>query len=200
MFNIVPLKNPGVLAGTIPVNIYNSLMDEIREIEINGSPDKFNENLAGIIEEEYQLKKSVDSLIPFLLEMSKEYSKLFVYPEVNRVAEVWVNFQQKNEYNPLHNHRGDLSFVSWMKIPYKISDEYQMENVKNSNSKLRASSFEFAYTTITGEMQVQSIPVEEGWEGRIIMFPSKLSHQVYPFKTSDGYRVSISGNLYFLKN
>jgi hypothetical protein len=38
--------------------------------------------------------------------------------------------------------------------------------------------------------------VESGWEGTIVMFPSKLLHIVYPFQTSDDYRVSIAGNLH----
>ena len=71
-----------------------------------------------------------------------------------------------------------------------------MNNAKNSKAKTVASCFEFIYTTILGEIGGFAIPVEEGWEGRIVMFPSKLLHQVYPFQTSDGYRISISGNLY----
>jgi len=37
--------------------------------------------------------------------------------------------------------------------------------------------------------------VENGWEGRVVMFPAKLLHVVYPFYTSNGYRISIAGNL-----
>ena len=196
MFSILPLHNPGVLKGSLPTDIYNSVMSEVKEIQNYGSPNTWNNNLAGAIEREYLLKKSRSSLDPFLLEMSKEYSKNFGSELANRVGEVWVNLQKKNEYNPMHSHDGTLSFVSWMKIPYKISDELEIDNVKHAKSKRTASCFDFVYTNILGEIVGFSLPVEEGWEGRIVMFPSKLSHQVYPFQTSDEYRISISGNLY----
>tara|TARA_Y100001963_G_scaffold86863_1_gene120067 strand:- start:808 stop:1407 length:600 start_codon:yes stop_codon:yes gene_type:complete len=196
-FDILPMSNPGVIRGTLPMDTYNSVMSEIKEIENYGSPNTYNHRLAGAIEKEYELLKSKSSLNPFLLEMSKEYSKNFGSDVANRVGEMWVNYQQKNEYNPMHSHDGILSFVIWMKIPYKISDELQMKNVKNAkHPNFSASSFEFVYNNILGELTTLSLPVDEGWEGRIVMFPSKLTHQVYPFQTSDGYRISISGNLY----
>tara|TARA_X000000368_G_C22769690_1_gene596600 strand:+ start:76 stop:669 length:594 start_codon:yes stop_codon:yes gene_type:complete len=197
MFDVLKVDNPGILRGTLPTNIYNSLMNEIREIKINGSPNIHNDSLAGLMEEEYVLKKSTSSLIPFLTEMSTEYVKIFnlKISQLN-VSDIWVNLQKKNEYNPAHKHNGILSFVIWMEIPYKILDEFNMKSVKNSNGKTMASTFQFMYHTLTGELVSHCLPVEKGWEGRIIMFPNALLHQVYPFKTSDDYRISISGNLY----
>ena len=198
MFDILPLNNRGILKGILPTNIYDSVMSEVKEIQNYGSAYTHNHELAGVIEKEYLLKKSSFSLDPFLLEMSKEYLKSFgMRIENYRVGEIWVNYQQKNEYNPMHSHDGILSFVIWMKIPYKLSDESQVDNVKNSKSKYTASCFEFVYTNILGEIVGFKLPIEQGWEGRIVMFPSKLSHQVYPFQTSDGYRISVSGNIYF---
>ena len=34
-------------------------------------------------------------------------------------------------------------------------------------------------------------------EGCMLLFPSLLQHQVYPFYENDGYRISVSGNLCF---
>ena len=197
MFDNLPLDNLGVLGGTLPKNVHDSVMSEITEIENYGSSNTYNHGLAGVIEREYLLKKSRFSLDPFLIEMSKEYAKIWDTNVLTRVGEVWVNLQKKNEYNPMHSHDGLLSFVIWMKIPYKLSDESQVDNVKNSKSKYTASCFEFVYTNILGEIVGFKLPIEQGWEGRIVMFPSKLSHQVYPFQTSDGYRISVSGNIYF---
>ena len=36
MFSILPLNNPGVLKGTLPMNIYDSVMSEIKEIQNYG--------------------------------------------------------------------------------------------------------------------------------------------------------------------
>ena len=37
--------------------------------------------------------------------------------------------------------------------------------------------------------------IDKSWEGVMILFPADTAHQVYPFYTSDDYRISISGNL-----
>ena len=37
--------------------------------------------------------------------------------------------------------------------------------------------------------------MEKTLEGNMVMFPSRLHHQVYPFYESDKERVSISGNI-----
>ena len=37
--------------------------------------------------------------------------------------------------------------------------------------------------------------VDKSFEGKMLMFPSKQMHAVNPFYTSDGYRITVSGNL-----
>jgi len=37
--------------------------------------------------------------------------------------------------------------------------------------------------------------LDKSWEGTIIVFPAKMLHCVYPFYTSDGTRISLSGNV-----
>jgi dolichol kinase len=38
--------------------------------------------------------------------------------------------------------------------------------------------------------------VDKSMEGTVTMFPSSMIHCVYPFRTSDGERISIAGNIY----
>ena len=200
-YHTFDLPNLSLIKAQLPTDIYNSIMSEVREIQNYGSPNTWNHNLAGAIEREYRLIKSRSSLDPFLIDLANEFKKVnkletndgfeFEY----EMEEIWVNYQQKNEYNPIHNHTGDLSFVIWMEIPFKYSDERKVKNVVNSNSRSTAASFDFVYNDILGNITNMHFPVEQGWEGRLVMFPSKLFHQVYPFQTSDGYRISLSGNL-----
>ena len=211
MIDIVNLPNIPILKTQLPTDIYNSVMSEVKEIEKDGSPNKWNHRLAGAIEREYELIKSRSSLVPFLIDMAKHHptphalsSHVTVSSEIEyeieyEVDNIWVNFQQKNEYNPIHNHSGDLSFVLWMEIPFKYSDECKVKNVVNSNSSQNASAFQFLYTDVLGDITKFHFYVEKGWEGRMLMFPAKLYHSVNPFQTSDGYRISISGNLGIVK-
>jgi len=211
MFDHSHLPNVGLTNGKIPPEIYQDLNQEIVDIHTaseTGSLDKngilqMNPSLAGQITKEYQITKSLPLLNPFLEEMGRAYQKEWnYYPKENpndnklTVESVWVNMQKKLEVNPLHNHDGTLSFVAWLHVPFKLEDERNMPNCKNSRTVELASTFQFVYNTALGNIANCPMFVESGWEGRIVMFPSKLLHMVYPFQTSDDYRISIAGNLY----
>ena len=222
MFEHLHLPNIGLTNGNIPPEIYQALNREIVDIHMaseTGSLDKngivqMNQSLAGQITKEYQITKSRKLLDPFLEEMGRAYQKEWnYYPKKEeglvdartgqndrrdnlKVESVWVNMQKKLEVNPLHNHDGTLSFVAWLYVPFKLEDERNMENCKNSRTVQLSSTFQFVYTTALGTIANCPMFVESGWEGRIVMFPSKLLHLVYPFQTSDDYRISIAGNLH----
>ena len=203
MFRHNHLPNIGLTNGTIPPDIYQTLNQEIVDIHTNDQGIvRMNTSLAGQITKEYQITKSLPLLNPFLEEMGRAYQKEWdYYPKENpnknlKVESVWVNMQKKLEVNPLHNHDGTLSFVAWLHVPFKLEDERNMPNCKNSRTVELASTFQFVYTTALGTIANCPMFVESGWEAKIIMFPAKLLHMVYPFQTSDDYRISIAGNLY----
>ena len=210
MFDHNHLPNVGLTNGMIPSNIYQALNKEIVDIHTASETDSLDKNgivqmnpaLAGQITKEYQITKSRELLDPFLEEMGRAYQKEWNYslkenPNKDlKVESVWVNMQKKLEVNPLHNHDGTLSFVAWLHVPFKLEDERNMPNCKNSRTVQLASTFQFVYTTALGTMANCPMFVESGWEAKIVMFPAKLLHIVYPFQTSDDYRISIAGNLH----
>ena len=203
MFDHTHLPNVGLTNGKIPPPIYQALNQEIVDIHTNDKDVvRMNHSLAGQITKEYQITKSLPLLNPYLEEMGRAYQKEWYYfPKENpnkdlKVESVWVNMQKKLEVNPLHNHDGTLSFVAWLYVPFKLEDERNMENCKNSRTVELASTFQFVYNTALGTIANYPMFVESGWEARIVMFPAKLLHIVYPFQTSDEYRISIAGNLH----
>ena len=204
MFNHSHLPNVGLTNGNIPPEIYQALNQEIVDIHNDDSNTMtMNQSLAGQITKEYQITKSLPLLNPYLEEMGRAYQKEWdYYPKENpndnklTVESVWVNMQKKLEVNPLHNHDGTLSFVAWLYVPFKLEDERNMPNCKNSRTVELASTFQFVYTTALGTIANCPMFVESGWEAIIVMFPAKLLHMVYPFQTSDDYRISIAGNLH----
>ena len=211
MFDHNHLPNVGLTNGKIPPDIYQALNREIVDIHTASETGTLNKNgivqmnrsLAGQITKEYQITKSRQLLDPYLEEMGRSYQKEWnYYPKENpnnnklTVESVWVNMQKKLEVNPLHNHDGTLSFVAWLHVPFKLEDERNMPNCKNSRTKELSSTFQFVYNTALGTIANCPMFVESGWEAKIVMFPAKLLHMVYPFQTSDDYRISIAGNLY----
>lgn len=110
------------------------------------------------------------------------------------VTSMWVNFQKKYEFNPIHDHGGLFSFVIWMKIPYDWENEKELPFVKGSNAEATVGNFGFVYHN--GKKIVNSvITMNPAIEGHMLVFPSHVNHGVYPFYTSDEERVSISGNV-----
>jgi len=204
MFEHSHLPNLGFTQGNIPSEIYQALNQEIVDIHTNDKDIvKMNHSLAGQITKEYEITKSRQLLDPYLEEMGRAYQKEWnYYPKENpnnnnlTVESVWVNMQKKLEFNPLHGHDGTLSFVAWLYVPFKLEDERNIENCKNSRTVELTSTFQFVYTTALGNIVNCPLFVESGWEAKIVMFPAQLLHIVYPFQTSDDYRISIAGNLY----
>lgn len=118
---------------------------------------------------------------------------------VPRLYNLWVNFQKKGEFQPIHNHSGLLSFVIWMDIPYHSKDEAKVPftpSIKNRHPP--GGNFCFTYSSgINRSVCEYTIEMSPNMNGYCCFFPSDLCHQVYPFYTSDKDRISISGNIVF---
>tara|TARA_Y100000004_G_scaffold188738_1_gene243329 strand:- start:85 stop:771 length:687 start_codon:yes stop_codon:yes gene_type:complete len=160
-----------------------------------------NNTLAGNIEKEFHLNESFEEILfPYTSLLADEYNNLNnkILDKQNQSNWVstgsWINFQKKHEFNPSHDHTGIYSFVLWIQIPYDLKEELEFQNCKNSNEPLN-SLFCFYYLNQYGQIVESELPIDKTWEGTMILFSSKLRHQVFPFFTSDDYRISISGNL-----
>jgi len=209
-----PITSLYYVKTKVPEDILEKINEDVDFILENKSDlKKWNEYLAGNIEEEYKLSTKSSHLIEdFSIEVAKGYFQViedeqlnpvkksdhdsdFFEKEVNYELEsLWINLQKKYEFNPRHSHAGDYSFVIWMRIPYNLTDELNHKNCKNSNESLN-SLFEFQFISPDGEMETLPLFIDKTWEGTMVMFPSWLNHSVYPFYTSDDYRISISGNI-----
>jgi len=110
------------------------------------------------------------------------------------LRQFWVNYQKQTDYVPLHSHKGVYSFVIWLKIPTNYEDQKKLPIARVSNSSA-ISNFVFTYTDILGEVRSMSYEMSSKVEGTMVLFPSGLNHQVYPFYNCDKSRISISGNV-----
>lgn len=197
-FSELKLYNPGVITTRVPVRVFAELTADLQH-EVDVNPSNYNRSLAGHLETElrYNIKDSFKRCLELTCD---EYRKRFnFYPNHNYVidADSWVNFQKKHEYNPLHYHFQDLSWVMWITIPYDLEQEVSAPNVRDANTKF-ASKFQFVYNKFDGGIETHLIDIDKSYEGMLIMFPSYLKHQVYPFQTSDEHRISLAGNIKIL--
>lgn len=224
-------KSNTFMLDTIPNHIVKDIDKAISEIKLNfDRSHKINPTLAGQIDKEFSVDP-IPSLFPYLKSIASEYMKKTFIQEVdinkfyprtqfqpNFVLEqLWVNFQEKYEYNPPHKHTGLLSFVIWHKIPYYKKDEIEMGPGKDKQNKdllphymqqaLNRGEYtiqdnlngDFSFLTADekGEIINYTIPVDKTYENTICIFPSSLYHQVFPFYSSDDYRITLSGNIFY---
>lgn len=199
--------NNGVIIDRLPENLYNELMIKIEEMQSNfEKQEKYNNRLVGHIQHQFQFDSCIPILNDYILELTKTHAEYFNMQHLAEVSPsqklkiayqletLWINFQKKYEFNPMHIHTGAYSFVIWMKIPYNIEDEKKL--FADTLEEDRApSNFNFYITDIFGKIRDHTINVDKSKEGCIVLFPASLSHSVNPFYTSDGYRISISGNV-----
>ena len=174
-------------------------------------------DLAGNISKSYVLDDPQNLIIENLLnrddnpkmfnfikeELQFIYKKVF--PNQNnpvilkpRLHNLWVNFQKKGEFQPIHDHSGLMSFVIWMDIPYDWKDEAKLPFARPNNKNPPGGNFAFTFSIANSrsvhEYIIQMSPEMNGY---CCFFPSNLSHHVYPFYTSDKDRISISGNIFW---
>jgi len=191
--------NFGYLMDDVPSDILSLLKNEVKLI--NDASIKMNIRLAGNLQEEFNISHIAPKIEPYILNLLYRYNKDFNYLEtlVNltdnvpfTMNDLWLNLQHKTEFNPNHDHSGIMSFVIWLKIPYTREQENLYSPGRESNKNC-SGNFELLYTSTLGNISYLHVPTQEG---KILMFPNKMIHCVYPFYSSDEKRISISGNIY----
>lgn len=167
-------------------------LEDIKNLCVKDPKKTYEKNLAGLIKHEYELdEKKIFSIIkPYLISYSQAYLDYGIEPLGNKIEikAAWVNYMTKFESNPLHQHKGDLSFIIYTDIPEKLKEE--AENC-NANTKPGCIYFinklEYEKYCINKHTFIPEV-------GDFFIFPGCLNHGVNHFQ-SEGERVSISGNL-----
>jgi len=121
------------------------------------------------------------------------------------IQKIWINRQRKGEWNPPHDHIGDISFVIYLDVPEEIYREdpdpaadhlpgrFQFDTgyPMRSIASFAPPILQDFYRTITA----RHVNTLEPRRGDMFIFPSYLKHAVSHFN-SDVERVSVAGNLY----
>jgi len=213
------LPNVGIYLDTFYPFLFQRIKQEatefIEEFKNTGDVDNESKDLLRLFQKkkegyssDYKLSAELVSLVDKeILKLIHQYESKYQYFDrmfnysTNiehhqaqlALERIWVNLQRAGEFLPLHNHSGLYSFVIWTTVPYSMSDE--KDNTANPDLiKNRTANFEFVYTDALGKVNTYPVPVDKSLEGKICIFPAELQHQVYPFYSSNGVRVSVAGN------
>ena len=199
------LPNIGVVEGQLPEDVVDNIWKVVNEAR--EKPEDMKPELAGNISSSIRLNLQSPLMEEFVKEIIPSFMKSHVeaYGPPYRITmkegegfnleSLWVNFQKQNEFNPPHDHAGVYSFVIWMQIPTSYEEQKKLDICANSNADNHISNFAFSYTNTMGRVSTFAYNMEKEAEGYMVMFPSSMLHQVFPFYNNDGERISISGNI-----
>tara|TARA_B100001094_G_C17933955_1_gene672143 strand:+ start:63 stop:725 length:663 start_codon:yes stop_codon:yes gene_type:complete len=196
------VRPPGILAK-LDKDELQPLYNLASNTEVIDGFESMNRNLAGNIAKQVELTQPYKDILEGVLDpVIKAHFDNFDYLKKVSVLDIdcpmyitqaWMVLQEKYEFNPIHNHTGVFSFVLWLKIPYNREDEFNHPFSINSNTPC-AGQFSYILSDCNNDIVAEFIETDKELEGCAFVFPSKMNHCVYPFYTSDDYRISIAGN------
>lgn len=193
-------ENYGYGIDKAPQNVLEELGQQINNLQSDFSKGiKYNDNLAGEIQHEYKIPPQFQTK-QYIKDLAQRFENESQYMVSNynpiptlKLDDLWVNLQKKHEYNPTHQHNGVYSFVIWYKIPFTFEDEQKYNYTTNRNSL--HGEFIFINPINVTTIDTIGLGIDKSKEGYVAIFPSSLNHAVYPFYSSDEYRITVAGNI-----
>ena len=199
------LWGPYVLEATVEKEFVDILLEkgkESREKNLDATRD-----LAGALEHEYYYDDVDDwffsRMKPFInvyIDGAISYMGKTLWSKTPNLSTItrwelirlWINFQQAKEYNPPHDHSGDLSFVIYLQVPDEIKEENERTKGKQRNEGPGMICFDYGQKMPFSIDKQYRLPLP----GDIFIFPAWLMHHVHSFQ-SNVERISVSGNIFF---
>lgn len=186
----------------VKTNIDEKDFETIKELAKETSSSMHNQ-LAGKIEFQRKFDETVGNKIfnffkPKFAEFLNSWQHKNRRPDLNYnfyLENLWINRMKKGEYNPEHNHSGDISFVYYLDVPEQIHQE------QNSGMSVPHGAIYFTYGKDVGGYPMNHFldPIFDyvhiPKQNELLIFPSYLYHTVQQFD-SDVERVSIAGNAF----
>jgi len=187
---------------TLPKEVF----DRIKKF-VNHKVIPHNKFLVGFHEQAFDLSQFIPEIHEYIgdLIQNSEFCKKIYFDFIERLPqdsqsnfvfldELWCNWMKKGEYNPPHSHFGILSFVIFVQIPFDLEKEYALPAAAMAKNPSNGN-FNFIYFNGT-KVDALNIGVGKSYEGKMFIFPSTQMHSVNPFYTSDGFRITVSGNVF----
>ena len=184
---------PFVMKAKVPDYIIKKLKTEGKKTK-----KSYNHALAGHLDNQFLYSKETqewfyNEIHPLINAYRKGHCKFHGIDDLRvdfSADDLWVNYMKAGDFNPLHTHGGDYSFVLFLDVPKQLKKE--QEAFKGTSSKPGALMFEFTQQAKPKWATTGIVSLPE--TGDFFMFPALLAHWVCPFK-SKVTRISVSGNL-----
>ena len=193
-FTVEKHFGPFFASCMLPDDALNAMLKMSDEILSDKLSESHGQSLAGVIDKEVKVYKSdmekagVDQLIEscvksYVVHCAKQhgyFDETHIFQSM--INSAWIVSQYENEYNPAHNHTGcDISAVIYLKCP-DVKGRRNLESKKGKHDS--DGDICFVHSSVghrnfdvfeKGIMNITPTP------GLLVMFPSYLTHLVYPF-------------------
>ena len=214
--------SPTIMETEVPkkfIDIVNKVGDEVLSDDKKSAQWDWSNHLVGKVHKEVQIpivnKEDGDYCKDIMKSMCGEYLKNMIsksrayidndiilhhptrgnlHPsnENINISQSWIVSQYKGEYNPWHQHSGHLSSVIYLKLPKGMREFFDKESkdhypIGGSIQFMFGEKQTLRSDTLTFRPEV----------GKMLIFPSWLTHSVYPFD-ANGERRSMSFNAYYV--
>ena len=185
----------------------NVLQELDARIEETGGKPEFDASgqLAGRIKKQTHLDDVISDTVKvqILNHCSTFYEKtagVKIPLESIHLDSIWSNIQEAREYNPIHQHTGNFSFVIYtrndledLSVEELQDNEYDNKIVDYENQKPLAGLIELFYGE--GNWMNWTSFTHVPKRGDILIFPSWLRHTVYAHYEAGKIRISVAGNV-----
>ena len=186
---------PYVMKTTMPNYIIKRLLKDGNKLR---KEDSYNHKLAGHLNHQFLYKAETQNwfyreINPILNAYREGHCK---YHGIENLSvelsfdDLWVNYMKAGDFNPLHTHGGDYSFVLFLDLPKKLIQEQK----DFEGTSMKPGTLAFEYTAQARPRWATTGTVITPQPGDFFMFPALLQHWVAPFK-SKVTRISVSGNM-----
>jgi len=184
---------PFVLKTKIPEYIIKELLTQGKKAK-----QSYNKSLAGHLKDQFLYPVNVQNwfykeITPILQAYREGHCKYHGIENLNvelSFDDLWVNYMKAGDFNPMHTHGGDYSFVIFLQVPDKLKQE--MRDFEGTSAKPGMLMFEYTQQAKPRWATTGTAIAPE--TGDMYIFPALLQHWVAPFK-SKIERISVSGNI-----
>ena len=207
MNNVIFPFGPPIYINQVDDNIIKEL--DARIEETGGKPEfDASGQLAGRIKKQTHLDKVIsDTTKNVILNHCKNFFEQTsggqeLPMSAMTLDSIWSNIQEAREYNPIHQHTGNFSFVIYtrndledLSVEEIQDNEYDNKVVDYDNQKPLAGMIELFYGE--GNWMNWTSFTHVPKRGDILIFPSWLRHTVYAHYETGKIRISVAGNVSF---
>ena len=167
---------PFLFRSTMDKELCELILDEGRQVR--GKSDQlYTHKLAGHLGEQYKLSR--DKIMPKLAVFLEGYCIGYnkwrggggLKPKAVLLS-LWINYMKAGDFNPPHDHSGDLSFIIFPQIPKKLIEE----NKKFKGTLEGPGGVSWLYGQSGNHMNismVQQMPQDK----ELFIFPANLKHR-----------------------